>query len=247
MMPELNSIHVEQGSVLLIDKPLEWTSFDVVNKLRYTLVRNLDKFKELKEGEKRKLKVGHAGTLDPLATGLLIVCIGKETKNIDQYMATEKEYTGSFFLGATRPSYDRETEINQTFSTEHLTEETIRNATLQFTGDIMQLPPAHSAIKKDGKRLYESARAGIEVELTPRAVTIKEFEITAIEMPLVHFRVVCSKGTYIRSLANDFGKALNCGSYLNSLCRTRSGNFLLTDALSMEQALELAQGNALTT
>lgn len=244
-MPGLNSINVEQGSVLLINKPLEWTSFDVVNKLRYTLLRNLEKFKEIKEGEKRKLKVGHAGTLDPLATGLLIVCIGKETKAIDQYMATEKEYTGSFFLGATRPSYDRETEVDETIPTAHITNELIHVATQQFMGDIMQLPPAHSAIKKNGKRLYESARAGIEVELTPRAVTIKEFDITGIEMPLVHFRVVCSKGTYIRSLANDFGKALNSGSYLNSLCRTRSGNFLLSDALSMEQALELAQGNKL--
>lgn len=242
-MSELNTINVEQGSVLLIDKPLEWTSFDVVNKLRYTLVKNLEKFKEIKEGEKRKLKVGHAGTLDPLATGLLIVCIGRETKSIDQYMATEKEYTGSFFIGATRPSYDRETEIDQTFPTEHITPDLIHAATKQFSGDIMQLPPAHSAIKKDGKRLYESARAGIEVELTPRAVTIKEFEITRIEMPLVHFRVVCSKGTYIRSLASDFGKALNSGSYLNSLCRTRSGDFLLSNALSMEQALELALGN----
>jgi tRNA pseudouridine55 synthase len=235
------SINVEQGCVLLINKPLTWTSFDVVNKLRYILLRNLHKFKEIKEGEKRKLKVGHAGTLDPLATGLLIVCIGKETKNIDQYMATEKEYTGSFYIGATRPSYDNETEVDQTYPTGHITTELIHQTTQQFLGDIMQLPPVYSAIKKDGVRLYESARAGIEVELTPRPVTIKSFEITKIEMPIVEFRVVCSKGTYIRSLAYDFGKALNSGAYLNSLCRTRSGNYLLSDALSLDDALALIE------
>lgn len=235
------SINVEQGCVLLVNKPLTWTSFDVVNKLRYNLLRSLHKFKEVKEGEKRRLKVGHAGTLDPLATGLLIVCIGKETKNIDQYMATEKEYTGSFYLGATRPSYDNETEVDQTYPTEHITTELIHQTTQQFLGDIMQLPPVYSAIKKDGVRLYESARAGIEVELTPRPVTIKEFEITKIEMPIVEFRVVCSKGTYIRSLAHDFGKALNSGAYLNSLRRTRSGDFLLGDALSVEEVLTLIE------
>lgn len=235
------SINVEQGCVLLVNKPLTWTSFDVVNKLRYNLLRSLHKFKEVKEGEKRRLKVGHAGTLDPLATGLLIVCIGKETKNIDQYMATEKEYTGSFYLGATRPSYDNETEVDQTYPTEHITTELIHQTTQQFLGDIMQLPPVYSAIKKDGVRLYESARAGIEVELTPRPVTIKAFEITKIEIPIVTFRVVCSKGTYIRSLANDFGKALNSGSYLNSLCRTRSGDFLLSDALSVDEVLMLIE------
>lgn len=235
------SINVEQGCVLLLNKPLTWTSFDVVNKLRYNLLRSLHKFKEIKEGEKRRLKVGHAGTLDPLATGLLIVCIGKETKNIDQYMATEKEYTGSFYLGATRPSYDNETEVDQTYPIEHITTELIHQTTQQFLGDIMQLPPVYSAIKKDGVRLYESARAGIEVELTPRPVTIKVFEITKIEMPIVAFRVVCSKGTYIRSLANDFGKALNSGAYLNSLCRTRSGDFLLSDAFSVDEVLTLIE------
>ncbi len=237
------SINVEQGCVLLINKPLTWTSFDVVNKLRYILLRSLHKFKEIKEGEKRKLKVGHAGTLDPLATGLLIVCIGKETKNIDHYMATEKEYTGSFYIGATRPSYDNETEVDQTYPTGHITTELIHQTTQQFLGDIMQLPPVYSAIKKDGVRLYESARAGIEVELTPRPVTIKAFEITKIEMPIVEFRVVCSKGTYIRSLAYDFGKALNSGAYLNSLCRTRSGNYLLSDALSLDDALALIENH----
>ena len=231
------AINVEQGTVLLINKPLTWTSFDVVNKLRYILLRNLHKFKQINEGEKRKLKVGHAGTLDPLATGLLIVCIGKETKNIDQYMATEKEYTGSIYLGATRPSYDNETAVDQTYPTEHITPEFIHQTTQQFIGDIMQLPPVFSAIKKDGVRLYESARAGVDVELTPRAITIKEFEITRIEMPLVEFRVVCSKGTYIRSLAYDFGKALNSGAYLNTLCRTRSGSYLLSDAYSVEEVV----------
>jgi tRNA pseudouridine55 synthase len=238
------SINVEQGCVLLVNKPLTWTSFDVVNKLRYNLLRSLHKFKEVKEGEKRRLKVGHAGTLDPLATGLLIVCIGKETKNIDQYMATEKEYTGSFYLGATRPSYDNETEVDQTYPTEHITTELIHQTTQQFLGDIMQLPPVYSAIKKDGVRLYESARAGIEVELTPRPVTIKEFEITKIEMPIVEFRVVCTKGTYIRSLANDFGKALNSGAYLNSLCRTRSGDFLLGDAHTVEDVVSYIENQA---
>lgn len=237
-------INVEQGCVLLINKPLTWTSFDVVNKLRYILLRNLHKFKTLKEGEKRKLKVGHAGTLDPLATGLLIVCVGKETKNIDQFMATEKEYTGSFCLGATRPSYDNETEVDQTYPTEHITPEIIHQTTQQFIGDIMQLPPMYSAIKKDGVRLYESARAGIDVELTPRAITIKEFEITKIDMPIVEFRVVCSKGTYIRSLAHDFGKALNSGAYLNNLCRTRSGNFLLGDAHTVEDVVSFIESHA---
>ena len=235
------SINVEQGCVLLINKPLTWTSFDVVNKLRYILLRSLHKFKEIKEGEKRKLKVGHAGTLDPLATGLLIVRIGKETKNIDQYMATEKEYTGSFYIGATRPSYDNETEVDQTYPTEHITTELIHQTTQQFIGDMMQLPPVYSAIKKDGVRLYESARAGTEVELTPRPVTIKAFEITKIEMPIVEFRVVCSKGTYIRSLAYDFGKALNSGAHLNSLCRTRSGNYLLSDAHTVEEVVSFIE------
>lgn len=238
-MALINQVNMETGSVLLIDKPLEWTSFDVVNKLRYTLRRNSGLFRELKPGEKANVKVGHAGTLDPLAGGLLIVCIGRETKNIERYMATEKEYTGSFFLGATRPSYDRETEIDRTYPVAHIDEQMIREAAVRFTGDLMQLPPAHSAIKKDGKRLYEKARAGVEVELTPRPVTIREMEITAVEMPLVHFRVVCSKGTYIRSLAYDFGKALNSGAYLNTLCRTRSGEFTLEQALGMEQALLL--------
>lgn len=235
-----NPLHIvtDPGTVLLIDKPLNWTSFDVVNKLRYALVKNLRKFKELKPGEKPKLKVGHAGTLDPLATGLLVVCVGKETKNIDQYMATEKEYTGSIYLGATRPSYDCETPITQTFDMSGISVDQIRSTALQFTGDLMQLPPVHSAVKKDGKRLYEHARAGEEVVLEPRPVTINTFEITAIQLPLVSFRVVCSKGTYIRSLAHDFGKALGGGAYLNSLCRTRSGNYKLVDSYTIDEVLD---------
>lgn len=206
---------------MLIDKPLKWTSFDVVRK-----VRNLMKIK----------KVGHAGTLDPLATGLLIVCTGKFTKRINEYMAQEKEYTGSFTLGAITPTYDLESEPQDLKPYDQITPEDIINATQQFIGDIQQLPPAHSAIKVDGKRLYELARQGKEVKLEPRSVRIKEFEITKIEMPVVSFRVVCSTGTYIRSLANDMGAALNCGAYLSSLCRTRIGAFTLNDAKSMQQA-----------
>ena len=210
----------EEGKVLLFDKPLQWTSFDLVRK-----VRNLIRIK----------KVGHAGTLDPLATGLLIVCTGKFTKKINEYMGMEKEYVGTFTLGSTTPSYDLETEPTDFKDTAHLTEEVIIEATKQFTGDIMQMPPQHSAIKKDGKPLYLSARQGIEVKVDARPVSIKEFVITKIEMPIVHFKVVCSTGTYIRSLANDFGAALGVGGYMSSLCRTRIGIFKNEDALTIEQ------------
>jgi tRNA pseudouridine55 synthase len=206
-----------EGQLLLVNKPYKWTSFDVVGKIR-------NAFKPL------KLKVGHAGTLDPLATGLLIICTGKMTKQIDTFQAEEKEYTGTFTLGATTPTYDLESEPEQKFEVAHITPEQIREATKQFTGDIQQYPPAHSAVKIDGERLYEKARRGEEVELRVRNVTISEFEITRIELPEVDFRVVCSKGTYIRSLANDFGKALNNGAYLSRLRRTRSGNFRSEDA-----------------
>ncbi len=209
----------EEGKVLLINKPLRWTSFDAVRK-----IRNLIRIK----------KVGHAGTLDPLATGLLIICTGKFTKRINEYMAQEKEYTGTFTLGATTPTYDLESEPENFKSTDHINEEILESATRQFIGEIMQVPPAHSAIKVDGKRVYELARQGKEVKLEPRKITIKEFEITKVEMPIVHFKVVCSTGTYIRSLANDFGEVLGCGAYLSSLCRTRIGSFLLNDAMSME-------------
>ncbi len=209
----------EEGVMLLIDKPFRWTSFDVIGKIRKLI---------------RVRKVGHAGTLDPLATGLLIVCTGKFTKRISEFMAQEKEYTGTFTLGATTPTYDLESEPENFKPLDTVTEEQVKAATQPFTGEIQQIPPAHSAIKVDGKRVYELARQGREVKLEPRKVTIKEFEITAIEMPVVHFRVVCSTGTYIRSLAFDFGNELGCGAYLSNLCRTRIGTFLLKDAMTME-------------
>ena len=213
------------GQVLLIDKPLHWTSFQVVNKLRWE-IRRAYKIK--------KIKVGHAGTLDPLATGLLVICTGKMTKNIDSFQAQIKEYTGTFVLGSTTPSYDLETETDQTYPTAHLTEELIRNATQQFTGDIAQFPPVFSALKKDGKRLYEFARAGEAVDIPSRQVHISAFEITRIENLEVDFRVVCSKGTYIRSLANDFGKALDSGAHLSALRRTKIGDFDIDSAVSIE-------------
>ena len=209
-----------EGQVLLINKPIEWTSFDVVRKIRY-----LTKTK----------KVGHAGTLDPLATGLLIVCTGKFTKKINEYMAQEKEYTGTITLGATTPTYDLESEPQNLIPFDHFTPDQLKEATASFTGPILQTPPIHSAIKKEGKPVYELARRGIDVKLDPRPVTIYSFEITEVVLPLVYFKVVCSTGTYIRSLANDFGQQLGCGGYLSSLCRTRIGNFLLEDAQSIEQ------------
>ncbi|TAL45171.1 MAG: tRNA pseudouridine(55) synthase TruB [Chitinophagaceae bacterium] len=210
----------ENGKTLLINKPLHWTSFDAVRK-----IRNLIKVK----------KVGHAGTLDPLATGLLIICTGKFTKKINEYMAQEKEYTGTFTLGATTPTFDLESKPENFLSVGNITEENILSVTKEFTGEIWQVPPAHSAIKVDGKRVYKLARQGKEVKLEPRKIVIKEFGITKIELPIVHFRVVCSTGTYIRSLANDFGKALGCGAHLSSLCRTRIGNFFLNDAKTMDE------------
>lgn len=207
-----------EGKVLLIDKPLTWTSFDAVKKIRILT---------------RISKIGHAGTLDPLATGLLIICTGKFTKKINEYMAREKEYTGSFTLGATTPTYDRESEPADFKPFEHLTPEQIREATVQFTGEILQVPPIHSAIKMEGKPAYIMARKGQDVKMEPRKVTITSFEITAIDLPVVHFKVVCTTGTYIRSLAYDFGQALGCGAYLSSLCRTRIGEFKLEDAMSL--------------
>lgn len=203
------------GKVLLIDKPLEWTSFDVVRKIRNTI-----KIK----------KVGHAGTLDPLATGLLIVCTGKFTKKINEYMAQEKEYTGTITLGATTPTYDLESEPENFQSVDHLSESTIHATVTQFMGDILQRPPMFSAIKKDGKRLYELARKGIEIEVEPRKVTLHAFDITSIELPVISFRIVCSTGTYIRSIANDFGTALGTGGYLSALRRTRIGSFTVEQA-----------------
>ena len=207
------------GKVLLFDKPLRWTSFDLIRK-----VRNLT----------RVTKVGHAGTLDPLATGMLIVCTGTYTKKINEYMGMKKEYTGTITLGATTTTYDLESEPANFKSLDHITEQKIIDATQNFVGDILQMPPQHSAIKKDGKRLYESARLGIEVKVDPRPITINEFTITKIDLPLVYFKVVCSTGTYIRSLASDFGATLNVGAHLSSLCRSRIGEFELKDAQSIE-------------
>jgi len=212
----------KNGQVLLIDKPLTWTSFQVVNKLRWHIRKTFDI---------KKIKVGHAGTLDPLATGLLIICTGKFTKKIHEYQAQTKEYTGTFTLGATTPSYDLESDINKTFSTSHITNELILQTTKKFIGEIDQKPPIFSAIRKNGKRLYEIARAGETVEIKTRKVTINEFEITKINLPEVSFRVVCSKGTYIRSLAYDFGLALNSGAHLSKLRRTKIGDFSVDDAV----------------
>ncbi|GAA4246358.1 MULTISPECIES: tRNA pseudouridine(55) synthase TruB [Winogradskyella] len=213
------------GQVLLIDKPLTWTSFQAVNKLRWEIRHAFDI---------KKIKVGHAGTLDPLATGLLVICTGKMTKQINVFQGQEKEYTGTFILGSTTPSFDLETEVDKSFPTEHITDELIHSTTQQFIGQINQFPPVFSAIKKDGKRLYEFARAGEEVEIKSRQVEITEFEITKINQLELQFRVVCSKGTYIRSLAHDFGKALKSGAHLSSLRRTRIGDFKVDDALTPE-------------
>lgn len=218
------------GQVLLIDKPLNWTSFQVVNKLRWEIRRTFNI---------KKIKVGHAGTLDPLATGLLVICTGKMTKQIDTFQGQIKEYTGTLVLGSTTASYDLETEIDHTFPTEQITETLIHSTTSQFIGDIQQFPPVFSALKKDGKRLYEFARAGEEVAIPSRTVNISEFEITKIDGLNVHFRVVCSKGTYIRSLANDFGKALESGAHLSALRRTKIGSFDVNDALTPEKFIAL--------
>ena len=212
----------QNGQVLLIDKPMEWTSFQVVNKLRWEIRQKFNL---------KKIKVGHAGTLDPLATGLLIICTGKFTKKIDEYQGQVKEYTGEITLGATTSSYDLETEVNETFSIDHISEELIYITTKQFEGEIQQQPPIFSAIKKDGKRLYELAREGITTEIKFRTITIETFEITKINLPKIEFRVVCSKGTYIRSLAYDFGKALNSGGHLSKLRRTKIGDFNVINAL----------------
>ncbi|MDP5157923.1 MAG: tRNA pseudouridine(55) synthase TruB [Flaviramulus sp.] len=213
------------GQVLLIDKPLNWTSFQVVNKLRWE-IRQAFKIK--------KIKVGHAGTLDPLATGLLVICTGKMTKQIDTFQGQIKEYTGTITLGSTTPSFDLETEINETFATNHITEALIHQTTKQFIGDIQQFPPVFSALKKDGKRLYEFARSGEEVEIKSRMVNISLFEITKIDSINLNFKVVCSKGTYIRSLANDFGKALQSGAHLSALRRTKIGDFNVKKATTID-------------
>lgn len=217
------------GQVLLIDKPLDWTSFQVVNKLRWEIRQAFNI---------KKIKVGHAGTLDPLASGLLVICTGKMTKQIDTFQGQIKEYTGTIVLGSTTPSYDLETEINETFNTSHITEDLIHQTTKQFTGEIDQFPPIFSALKKEGKRLYEYARAGETVEIKSRKILIQEFEITNIDGLNIDFRVVCSKGTYIRSLANDFGKALNSGGHLSVLRRTKIGDFDVKNGLSIDDFIK---------
>lgn len=220
------------GQILLIDKPLHWTSFQAVNKLKYLLIN--------KVGLPKKFKIGHAGTLDPLASGLLLVCTGKFTKRISELQGQPKEYTGTFYIGATTPSYDLETEIDETFDTSHIDENLIHETVKQFLGEIDQKPPVFSAIKKDGVRLYEHARAGETVEIASRKTTIHEFEITKIALPQVDFRIVCSKGTYIRSLAYDFGKAMCSGSHLTVLRRTKIGDYKVTNSIDItlfEQSL----------
>lgn len=214
-----------QGRVILIDKPLNWTSFQVVNKVRW-LIR--------KHYQLKKIKVGHAGTLDPLATGLLILCTGRKTKIIDTYQAQHKVYTGTFQLGATTPSYDLETEIDQTFDVSHLTPSDLTSVSHQFIGTIEQAPPIFSAIKKDGKRLYEIARSGGTIEIPKRPVTIQSFELTHLQLPDVGFEIACSKGTYIRSIAHDFGKALDNGAHLTALRRTQIGDFHVDQAQTIE-------------
>lgn len=212
----------DEGRLLLINKPYEWTSFDVVNKLRYKL--------KLK-------KIGHAGTLDPLATGLLIICSGKMTKKIEEFMGLEKEYTGKFIIGQTTPSYDLETEVSEKKDISAITPDHIREAAQNFTGKISQYPPQHSAIKIGGKRAYSLARQGKVVELKPRDIEVREFEITGINLPEVAFRVVCSKGTYIRSLAHDVGQKLGVGAYLSELCRTRIGSYTLANSKTIDEII----------
>lgn len=218
----------KEGATLLIDKPLEWTSFDVVNKVRYALKRALNV---------RKIKVGHAGTLDPLATGLLIVCTGKSTKKIDSYQGLYKVYDGTMRLGATTPSFDAETEVNEIFPVEHLTAEHIYDNVSHFLGEIHQVPPMFSAIKVDGQPLYKKARKGQEVKIKSRKVTIYDFKITAIRFPDVDFEVKCSKGTYIRSLAHEFGQKLQNGAYLTKLRRTHIGEHALEDAWQLNDLI----------
>lgn len=229
-------IDEKKGLTLLVDKPLEWTSFDVVSKLRYALCKKL---------KKKKIKVGHAGTLDPLATGLLIICAGKATKGIDLIQNQTKEYTGTITLGATTPSFDMETRPDAHFETEHITEEDCRRAAAELTGEYDQMPPDFSAKKIKGEKAYDLARKGEKPQLKTKRITVFEFELTAVELPVVNFRVKCSKGTYIRSLAYDFGKKLNSGAYLSSLRRTAIGDFSVNHAYTVEKAVLAIQNNEL--
>ena len=215
----------QEGEVLLVNKPIHWTSFQLVNKLRWLVKTKL---------KVKKIKVGHAGTLDPLATGLMIICTGKKTKEINQYQAAEKEYIATIKLGATTPSYDGEEAENYFYGKQHINEDLIQKTILTFLGDIQQYPPIFSAIKVGGKKLYESARKGKEVELKPRNISIKELEILEINMPYIRLRVTCSKGTYIRSLAYDIGKSLNSGAWLSKLERTKIGEYTLENAIDIQ-------------
>lgn len=214
------------GEVLVFDKPLNWTSFDLVNKVRWLLKRKLGV---------KKIKVGHAGTLDPLATGLVVICTGKATKQIEQYFDSEKEYIATFTFGATTPSYDLETEIDETFPTDHITRKLIEEKLTTFIGKIEQIPPVYSAIKMQGKRAYEFARKNQDVKMEPRQIEIMRFEMIDYNFPNVDFKIVCSKGTYIRSLARDLGHQVNSGAHLTALRRTRSGNFSVDDAISIDE------------
>ncbi len=222
------TIDIEKGAMLLVNKPYEWTSFGVVKKIRYALEKKFN----------QKLKVGHAGTLDPLATGLLLIAVGKATKDIASFTNLDKEYTGTMFIGATTPSYDLETNVDQTFPVNHIRDELLHETTKSFLGETKQTPPIFSAVKIGGKPVYKKARKGHPVEIEPRNIRIDLFEITEIQMPLVKFRVKCGKGTYIRSLAHDFGKALGSGAYLHDLCRTGIGNFSLEKAMELNELIQ---------
>lgn len=223
-------LNYSDGEIILIDKPIDWTSFDVTNKIKFALKRNFG-----------KIKIGHAGTLDPRATGLLILCTGKKTKSISEIQDADKEYTGSFFLGATTECFDTEKEINQRFDISTITEKEIYDCASSFIGTQEQTPPIFSAVKVDGKRAYDLARQGKEVTIKSKTITIKAFEIIKIAMPIIEFRIVCTKGTYIRSIANDFGKQLNNGAYLHSLCRTKIGNYQLESAFQLQSFIASLQ------
>ncbi len=226
-MTNHTTYNFSEGEIILIDKPLDWTSFDVVNKIKFALKKQYG-----------KIKIGHAGTLDPKATGLLILCTGKKTKEIESIQNADKEYTGTFFLGATTECFDTEKEVNQTFDISGISIEAIKKCAENFIGEQEQFPPIHSAVKIDGKRAYELARAGKEVAVKSKIITIKKFDITNIQLPLIDFHVKCTKGTYIRSLANDFGIRLNNGAYLHALRRTKIGDYGVEDAQTVEEFLK---------
>ena len=230
------SADYREGELLLINKPYTWSSFHAVNKLKHALKHHPSL---LLDGKHVHLKIGHAGTLDPLATGLLIICTGKKTKTLEQFQGLPKEYTGTFFIGATTPCYDKEKEVDETFETKHITNELIYETAKSFIGKQEQVPPMFSAVKVDGKRMYKLARIGEEIELKARPIEILDFEITRIELPFVDFRIACTKGTYIRSIARDFGLALNSGAYLDTLCRTKIGEFSINDAKTPEEFIKL--------